>query len=50
MSLSIYISRTYDSYWKVAPIVSGKNWGFIVRHLETVIVIVLFALNNNPKG
>ena len=49
MSLSIYISRTYESYRKVAPIVSGKNWGFIVRHLETVIVLVLFALNNNPQ-
>ena len=39
------ITRSSDSFSTVPPIVSGGDWGYIVRDLETIIVLVLLAFN-----
>ena len=45
----IYLSRSSDSFCTVLPIVNESDWGFIVRDLETLIVLVLIACNFVPQ-
>ena len=39
------ITRSSDSFSTVPPIVNRRDWGCIVRDLETIIVLVLLAFN-----
>ena len=48
MSLLIYPDRQ-DSFSTVPSMVNGGDWGYIVRDLETVIVLVLPAFNFIPQ-
>ena len=43
------ITRSSDSFSTVQPIVNGGDWGCIVRDLETIIVLVLLAVNFIPQ-
>ena len=45
MSLPIYHGHQSDSFNKLPPIVQGGDWGYIMRGLETIIVLGLLALN-----
>ena len=43
------ITKSSDSFCTVPPIVNGGDWECIVRDLETIIVLVLLALNFIPQ-
>ena len=43
------ISRSTDSFTTVPSMVNEGGWGCIVRNLETIIVLVLFAFNFIPQ-
>ena len=45
---SKYILRSSDSSSTVAIIVDGDDWGCIVRDMETIIVLVLAQICNEP--
>ena len=43
------IFRSSDSFSTVPSMVNGGEWGYIVSDLETIIVLVLLAINFIPK-
>ena len=43
--MSTNTTRSSDSFSSVRPIVNGDDWGCIVSHLETIIVLFLLAFN-----
>ena len=43
------ITKSWNCFSTVPSIVNGGDWGYIVRHLETIIVLVLLTFNCIPQ-
>ena len=46
---SQYITRSFDSFSTVQPIVNGGDWGCSAPDIETIVVLVLLAFNFIPQ-
>ena len=43
------MTRSSDSFSTVLPIVNRDDWGYIVRDIETIIILVLLTFNFIPQ-
>ena len=48
-NVTLNITRSSDFFSTVPPIVNAGYWWYIVRDLETIIVLVLLAFNFIPQ-